>query len=103
MKTVKTWYLPPPYTSADTDWFDSCELKVQVDTTRLSAFDSGWCDMSTGRYILTNQDKVFIHTESEKEEMWFKLRYIDRAELYQVVNVPEGQVLHDLDLNYRYF
>ena len=43
--------------------------------------DSGWCDMSTGSQIITNQHKLYIHTFTDKDETWLLLKYDNRVQL----------------------
>ena len=95
MITTKVWYLPAPYTDEDFEWLDSSNLYCHVERPyKTYQNDSGWCDMSTGQEFITNAHKIYIKTETEKEEMWLKLRYIDRAVLYNMYSTPEGHYIY---------
>jgi hypothetical protein len=77
---VKTWFLPPPYTQDDLDWMHNSGLDVEIEEP-YGEGDSGWCDMSTGYQILTNQHKIYIHTFTGEHVTWLLLKYDNRVQL----------------------
>ena len=95
MKTIKVWLLPAPYTDDDVEWINNSNIQYYVENPdRWGENDSGWCDYSTGAEILTNLHKIYIRTETEKEEMWLKLKYIDRVKLFQTYHT-DGDMFVD--------
>lgn len=91
---MRTWFLPPPYTDEDLDWIEKSNLFCKVERPYVTyANDSGWCDYETGQEVITDNHKIYIKTETEKEEMWLKLRYIDRVQLQTVLNTPKGDYI----------
>ena len=77
---MKTWYLPSPYTNDDIHWINNSGLEFDMETP-YDEGDSGWCDMGTGQQILTNQHKLYLHTNDDKEETWLLLKYDSRVQL----------------------
>jgi hypothetical protein len=91
MITEKVWLLPAPYTDDDLDWIAKSNLQYHIYRPyNMGPNDSGWCDYNTGAEVITNSHKIYLKTETEKEEMWLKLKYIDRVTLYNI-NTHDGQ------------
>ena len=92
---MKTWQLVCPFSEADCDWLTLSGLDVFVEPPpRMSDFDSGWCDVTTGTEILTDYHKIFINTKDDKEETWLKLRYDDRVYLFsRTITIEEAEKL----------
>ena len=97
MITTKIWYLPSPYSDEDLEWLDKSNLYCHVERPyQTYENDSGWCDHSSGREVITNNHKIFIKTDNTKDEMWVKLRYIDRVVLYNMYHQDGDMFTNDI-------
>lgn len=74
----KAYQLQGPITQADLDWMYASGIDIQIESP-YDEGDSGWCDMGTGNQIITSAHKFTALVREEKQDVWLKLYWEDRA------------------------
>jgi hypothetical protein len=82
-------------TSDDVEFLNITSIEYDLHTPdKLCENDSGWCDYSTGGYIVSKNDRAIFRNVTPEQETFLTLKYQDRLkELTQgfkdIYNVDE--------------
>lgn len=68
----------------DIDFVNNCDIETRVVNYRGKQWhlstggdDSGWCDASSGQYVITGRDRVIFVDPTEQQATFLKLKYPD--------------------------
>jgi len=83
MFALTKWQVFPKeasFSEEELTWINNSGLMYDLENPdKMTVYDSGWCDYSTGYEIVTSRHKLFVTTSTPKQETWLKLYWEDRA------------------------